>query len=117
MEKINFSHNWNNKLKTKVFTTIRLHNERKYIIGNKYLICLKHQPLGVAELIDSKKINISALDNFQAMLDTGYSDYVTREVIKQMYKNKNIDWNKQLLDICLFKFDHVEKPNNQCKLL
>ena len=117
MENINFSHNWNRKLKNKVFTTIRLLNNSKYIIGNKYHISLKYYPVGIAEIVDIKYIKISEIDNFSAMLDTGYSAFATRELIKQMYKNKKINWENQLLCICLLKYDHVVKPDSQLKLL
>lgn len=116
MENINFSHNWNGKLKNKVFTTIRLLNNSKYVIGNKYNISLKYYPVGIAEIVDIKYIKISEIDNFSAMLDTGYSAFATRELIKQMYKNKSINWENQLLAICLLKFDHVENPDMQCKI-
>lgn len=112
METINFSQNWNNKLSGKAFTTIRLHNPHKYKLGDNYEVAIKEKPLGTASLVDLKKITLRMLDNFTARLDTGYSANDTIKLLQQMYKNKNINWDTQILDVCLFVMHEkkIEQP-------
>jgi hypothetical protein len=61
---IRFSYNWNNKLDNKAFTTIRLHNPKKYSVGNEYNIQINDQHKGVATLQDKRTLNIAQLNDF-----------------------------------------------------
>lgn len=38
---IKFSYNWNQKLNCKAFTTIRIHNDGKYVVGEIYNVYLE----------------------------------------------------------------------------
>jgi len=53
---IKFSYNWNNKLENKAFTTIRIHNPKKYIAGKAFNIELNGTPKGQCHLVKEKKV-------------------------------------------------------------
>lgn len=86
---LTFSYNWNNKLDCKVFTTIRLSN--RFQIGQKVEIILKGKSLGYGEIIDIKGFYLENLNDWLAMIDTGYSANECRKILKKMYKSKNIN--------------------------
>jgi hypothetical protein len=106
METLSFSYNWNNKLANRAFTTLRLHNNTKYEIGNLFHITLKGKELGIAELREKRTIRLDQLNPFITFLDTGYGVDHTKNMIKTMYKNQTIDWSKQLLDFCLLLYQN-----------
>lgn len=97
---IKFSYNWNNKLDCSAFTTIRLHQPKKYIVGQDYEIYLK-APFCIAKIVAIKQFKISQMNEFMAMIDTGYSVQETIEIIKKMYPN--IDYENQLFDFILLQ--------------
>jgi len=99
--KINFSYNWNNKLNCKAYTTIRLYNPSKYRIGEKCDITLKRKFHHNGEIIDIKNFYLKDLNNFVALIDTGYSLEECRDIILKMYKN--LDFTEQLLSLILIK--------------
>lgn len=103
MDILDFAYNWNNKINCKVFTTLRLHNENKYFIGNKFEIHLKKQFVKKVEVISVKAIFLTQINDFIAGIDTGYSTEECRDIIYKMYKNKNLDWNIQKMDFILLK--------------
>lgn len=109
MEKIKFSYNWNNKLSNKAFTTLRLHNTYKYQRGGRYEIELQGEVLGVATIVDIRKIKIACLNDFVAYLDTGYNAVDAVNLLQTMYKAKKIDWELQELDLCLLVYDKKKK--------
>lgn len=108
---IKFSYNWNNKLENKAFTTIRLHNDKKYIIGKTYEIELNTKPKGKAILKDKRTLKLNQLNDFISYIDTGYSVEETTQIIKRMYKN--IDLANTLFDFCLLVY--VQKPEQKDK--
>lgn len=83
---LTFSHNWNNKLFCKCFTTLRLWNEKKYQVGNTYAVYLKDEYLGEAEMISIRKTKRAKLNQFVCGLDTGYSVAETQQILGRMYK-------------------------------
>ena len=88
MEKINvikFSYNWNNKICCKCFTTLRIEDNQKYIIGNKYKITLKEKYIKSVEIIDIRCFKINNIGDYIGYLDTGYSGVETIAIIKKMY--------------------------------
>ena len=111
METIRFSCNWNNKLTNRAFTTLRMHNPEKYQRGTRYRIECKGQMYGVAVLHDMRTFKIAALNDFVTYLDTGYNTVETVKLLQTMYINKGIDWNTQLLDFCLLRY---EKEGAKC---
>ncbi len=86
-ERLNFSTNWNGKLFCNYFTTIRLHNPRKYGVGNQYDFHLKEVFMGEVKVIDHKKLTVATISEWIARLDTGYSAEETKNIIRTMYKN------------------------------
>lgn len=96
---INFSTNWNNKLDCKAFTTLRLRNPNKYVIGKEYNILLNGQLKKRAIIEDMKTIHLSDINEFIARIDTGYSAHETKNIIQKMYANKVKD-----LDAAYFSF-------------
>jgi hypothetical protein len=101
-ETISFSYNWNGKLNNKAFTTLRIHNPRKYIVGKTYCIELSRKQKGKAVLNAKRVLKISQLNEFICFLDTGYSREETLKIIKRMYKNINL--NTALFDFCLLVY-------------
>ncbi len=104
---IRFSYNWNNKLENKAFTTIRLHNPKKYTVGKKFDIELNEKPKGVAILQDKRTLGIHQLNDFICYLDTGYNLQQTINMLQRMYKNINIQ--TALFDFCLLVYTRQEK--------
>lgn len=104
LDVINFSYNWNNKLASKAFTTIRLTNQTKYQVGREYVICLKEKPLFNAVIIEIKKFYLDQLNEFMARIDTGYSIQETKDIILRMYKKVDFE-NKVLYYILLQKVE------------
>jgi len=107
---IKFSQNWNNKLFGKAFTTIRLHSDYKYIIGDLHEVLFekKKEPqimLGVAQIVTKQTILLRELTEFDAYLDTGYNLAATTDIIVNMYKN--CDFTTQKLDFMLYKYQSV----------
>jgi hypothetical protein len=102
METINFSTNWNNKLTNRAFTTIRIHNDRKYYVGREYQITLNNKPLGVAVLKKKHTIKVNQLTDCMCFLDTGYSVPETINIISKMYPN--LDLSNTWFDFCLLVF-------------
>ena len=105
METIQFSYNWNNKLTNNAFTTLRLHKPAKYQRGTRFRIECSEQLCGVAELKAVQTFKISALNDFMTYLDTGYDTAATIDLLQTMYKNKDVNWETQLLDFCLLVYE------------
>jgi hypothetical protein len=99
METINFSTNWNQKLTCNAFTTIRLHNPSKYQKGRTYEIRQKDSLVAYATAVDVRSFTIDQLNEWRALLDTGYSAAETRGILEKMYKK--VDWATQKLDVIL----------------
>lgn len=100
MEILNFSHNWNNKLNCKSFTTIRLENSSKYKVGNVFDVHLKKQSIKKVMVLEVKPFFLRNLNEFMANLDTGYSSPETKEILIKMYPDINFD-TKRLYFILL----------------
>lgn len=104
---INFSNNWNNKLDCDCFTTIRLKNDKKYVLGKSYNITLttkgEARNIGVFKCEQIKNFKIQSMNDFIARLDTGYNVAEATELIKRFYKNSlfPIDWEKTYLSLIL----------------
>ena len=107
MERIYFNSNFNEKLLCYCFTTIRLSNHFKYIIGNSYMICenwsKNKRELFTATLVGSRSFWLNDLNDAMSYIDTGYNAEDTKKMIALMYKDKNIDFNKKLMVHLIFK--------------
>jgi len=95
---LKFSYNWNGKLSTGAFTTLRLFNEKKYVTGFVYRVYLKDEFLGMAKLVGIRRTRLYMLNEFVARLDTGYSLAKCQQIIERMYgKGKDHDLGLYLL--------------------
>lgn len=102
METIPFSYNWNNKLDCKAFTTIRIFNPAKHVVGNRVQAVLKGESKGEGTIMDVKPFLLEKLNPFMSYLDTGYSVEECRNIIVRMYPK--IDFTtKQLAFILIVK--------------
>lgn len=88
IHQLNFTTNWNNKLACHAFTTIRLWYEGRFQKGQEVEILLQKKHLKYAIIIDIKIFQLHQLNNFMALLDTGYTVEKTKDIIRTMYKNK-----------------------------
>ena len=113
METINFTTNWNNKLTNKAFTTIRIHNDRKYYTGGEYQITLKNKPLGVAILKKKHTIKVSQLTDCMCFLDTGYNVPETINIIRKMYPD--LDLSNTWFDFCLLVYKSKKEVADEQK--
>ena len=104
---LKFSFNWNNKLTNKAFTTIRIHNPKKYIINQEYNIEISGRATGTAILKAITTVKGSNLNEFICYLDTGYSKAETLIILKRMYKG--IDVENTLFDFCLLVYTDQAK--------
>lgn len=108
MKDLLFSYNWNNKLDNKAFTTIRLKQEKKYVIGQECKIILEPkgkeaETKGIAKIVDIKHFKLSSLNNFMSYIDTGYSKEECEKIIRRMYGK--CDFEKQELSFILLKYN------------
>jgi len=109
--KINFSYNWNKKLYTHYFTTIRLKSD-KFKIGNPYKIFLTEKFCYEGLCIDIRNCKIDELPEYTCYLDTGYSKHETIKMLKTMYSKHDIDWTTQQLSVILIQNLEWEKPKD-----
>jgi hypothetical protein len=99
MKSLNFSHNWNNKLDCKYFTTLRLSD--RFDIGDQVSVCLKRNEISKGEIINKKSIMLEQINDFIAGMDTGYSVDETKDILKKMYKD--VDFTQQKIYLYLIK--------------
>ena len=107
--RLEFSYNWNGKLNGKAFTSIRLWNEKKYVQGREYVVYLKDFRRGRVKLISIKRMRLNNINEHIARLDTGYSAIECRDIIRKMYKNRQVNWETQYLAYLLFAYVNEEK--------
>lgn len=99
---LNFSTNWNNKLNCDYFTTIRLHNKNRFT-GMDVMIQLKKECHSTGTIVKIENCMLSQIGDRTSYLDVGYNADGFKTIIQTMYKNKNIDWDKQILDVLIIK--------------
>lgn len=111
MNRITFSYNWNKKLDSNYYTTLRLSNV-SYQKGQLIEIVLKGKKIHTGKIIEMRLITIDQINEFIGGLDTGYGAEETKNIIKKMYPNKN--WEETLLVLILIRNEdwwkaHLEK--------
>lgn len=99
--KINFSYNWNNKLYCKFFTTFRAWFDGKP--GDVYTLTLKNEPINQVQVVEVRAVLLKDVNQFVAGLDAGYTVSEFVNMVKTMYKNKNIDFETHKFKLILFK--------------
>jgi len=113
MNRLDFSHNWNNKLQCNVFSTIRRHLPAVHYHGKIVEVYdCSHNParfIGRAEYILVSPIKLHQLKPAMALLDTGYGLNETKEILINMYKNKVDDVHQESFCYCILK-KIKEKP-------
>lgn len=102
MDTISFSYNWNNKLQSKFFTTIRALNPGKYRVGIKHEVVFKGDRIGIAEVVSVKAIYGRDINEYIAGLDTGYSVDDTLKILSRMYK---CDASTKQFSFVLYRFE------------
>jgi|SRR5690606_20792256 len=98
MEDLSFSHNWNNKLDCRCFTTLRLLSA-KWSPGQQVNIKLKGESKGIGIIAAIRKLELNQINEYIARIDTGYSAKECKEIIRKMYPN--VDFSEQLLGLML----------------
>ncbi len=87
MKQIKFSKNWGGKLSCDSFTTIRLYNPDKFVVGERYEVVLCGDTIATAELVSLREITLSDITEEMARLDTGVSKADTIEILREIYPN------------------------------
>ncbi|MGZ3999590.1 MAG: hypothetical protein ACXVIY_03130 [Mucilaginibacter sp.] len=103
---ITFSWNWNAKLFCKCFTTIRIHNPGKYVIGRSYDIRLNDHDMGTGIIRTISQFRLDQFNDNMALIDMGMPAAKAKATLLTMYKNKNFNWDTQLFDFIL-----IEQPD------
>jgi len=101
MKEIDFSYNWNNKLDCKAFTSLRLSD--RFDVGEQVRVTLHHKKKFFAEVVDKRWILLDEINEYIARIDTGYSAEECKDILRKMYKGRNVDWSKQKIYHYLFK--------------
>lgn len=97
MQTINFSFDWNKKLNSNYFTTLRLTD--RYYVGETVRISLKDDFLFFGIIVRKKQLMINNINPFVAGLDTGYSVDECKNILKKMYPK--VSWTTQALTLYL----------------
>lgn len=95
MKEFKFNKNYNNKLNNPNFTTIRLNSS--FEIQEKVKITLNTIHIGYYYIIGKKKIKLNQINEYIARLDTGLCAEEAKKLIKQIYNEKEIDWETETL--------------------
>lgn len=88
MISITFTKNWNNKLASDYFTTIRIWNPTKYRTGNDAQIVLNGKGICNARILDTKKLKFKNINDWIAYLDAGMNANELKGMFRKMYQNK-----------------------------
>ncbi len=103
METIKMSNNWNYKLFAKHFTTIRLWS-KKWQVGQMYELDYNDHK-SVVECVSTTPIYLKNIPEYVWFSDTGYNRDESIEMIKKIYKGKNVDLEKHPFCIVVFRQD------------
>lgn len=98
---LKFSTNWNNKLDSKYFTTLRMSD--RYTGFNVILIEFKGR-YKVAKIVECRKLQLKCLNDWICYLDTGYSKLETLNILQKMYNLKSTDLDK---NICYYLIETI----------
>ena len=107
MDTLNFKTNWNGKLDCNFYTSMRIWNEGKYVVGKRFEVWEKKQKRHISELVKAVPFTLDKLPEITAYLDTGYSLLETKDIIKKMYPTYT-----GLFGLYLFKVVERYEPGN-----
>lgn len=96
---LHFSTNWNNKVQCEAFTTLRIYQPGKHVVGTAVHVILKGQPVCKGIIAAVKPLYLHQVNEFIAYLDTGYNTEACKSIIKKMYPS--INFNQQQLALLL----------------
>lgn len=119
METISFTHNWNNKLYCRSFSTVRIENPIKYRLNQEYRIFLnqvKGKPpidRGIATLIHIEYFNLFDVNPAICYLDANLNKETFIKLVLTMYKNSGIDFNKKRMSFLVLQFLKITEPDKQ----
>ena len=88
---LKFSYNWNHKLDCDAFSTIRLYNPFKHILGNHCRIYLNNEDRGTGKLVAVHRFLLINLTASMSFIDTGYSVEECRNIFIKMYPKVNFE--------------------------
>lgn len=106
MKELLFTHNWNNKLNCKAFTSIRLTD--RFEIDDEVKIFLKKDKtnvcLGIVRVVSYRIFKLDQLNDYVALLDTGYGVEECKKIIIRMNAKFNRDLSTAEFRLYLFKY-------------
>jgi hypothetical protein len=112
LQKLNFERNYNNKLRCRVFTSLRLPHE-KLKVGARFEITLGGYYKGTAKIIGVDHIRGGELPFLKAKLDTGFDVKETMQILKDCYKNRPcINWATQELTLLYLEWEGQERMSD-----
>ena len=108
MDSINFSSYWNgnkyhHKLMNHYFSTIRLRNSQKWIVGKTLPIYIKKKYIKTAEILSVINIRLADLPDVYYYLDTGYSKKESIKMICTMYRLTEVEVNEKIFSMITFR--------------
>lgn len=90
-EQLIFSTNWNNKLQCTCFSTIRLRNDKRYMLNKSFDIVSRagsaNVDWGKARIVSITHFRLSQLTEAMAFIDTAYGRSECQGIIRTIYKN------------------------------
>lgn len=112
LPKLNFDRNYNNKLRCKVFTSLRLPHP-KLKLGARFEITLGGYPKGTAKVIGVDHIRGGELSFLTAKIDTGFDVKETMLILKGNYKDRPcVNWNTQELTLLYLEWEGQERMSD-----
>ena len=102
MRVFNFSHNWNNKLDCNQFSTIRLRNDYKNVVGDIAQVKYKHETFNV-QVVYISHFPFSKLNDGMTRIDMDLPIDKARTVLERMYSKKVPNINKQQFSFIVLK--------------
>lgn len=101
---LHFTYNWNNKLDGDYYTTIRLHNPKRYYSGAILDIHLNNVLLHSASIVDVRVLLPKQFNHFITGIDGGMDVPAFITLLRRFY-GKDKAGNEQ--DIYTLKFDFI----------
>ena len=108
MQNLVFTAAWNgsqfhNKIHCKYFTTLRLPNEKKYVLNERYAVYLSEKCIKSAKLIKITPCTLTQLTDTFFHLDTGYNKETSINIFKRIYRLKDNDEASTIFWLMLYE--------------
>ena len=116
METLSFTHNWNQKLNCRSFSTVRIENPIKYRLNQEYrvqLLQVKGKPpidKGIAVLKHIEYFNLFDVNPAVCYLDANLNKETFIKLVLTMYKNSGIDFNTKRMSFLVLQFLTIKTP-------